>query len=139
MKFGFFAKEKVNGFYHEDNFFYLPIVEALSNEKWYLAETENIFKHFYTSPADLIAGERHYIDKGPNLSCYKVNLTAEQVAQVERGTKIQYGHRAAVSVAPWQVECRIEFNQHGDIVHQNANYFRNNSKEGKSNSNYGPA
>ncbi|STX51292.1 Uncharacterised protein [Legionella busanensis] len=136
MKFEFFTKEKMDKNFNKDHFFYLPIVEVLHTEKWYLANTKNIYKHFYTSPDKLMSGERLYINKCLNLSCYKVNLTAEQAAQVEKGTKILNGYRAAVSVAPWQVECRIEFNQFGNIVHQNADYFKNNSNESNVDSNY---
>ncbi|WP_131781710.1 hypothetical protein [Legionella gresilensis] len=136
MKFGLFTKEKVEEHYNKDNFFYLPIVEVLRAEKWDLADTKNIFKHFYTSPEELISAERSYIDKCLNLSCYKVNLTAKQAARVEKGTKILYGYRAAVSVAPWQVECRIEFKPNGNVMHQNAAYFKNNSKESNIDFNY---
>ncbi|WP_419421025.1 hypothetical protein ACNVED_06940 [Legionella sp. D16C41] len=129
MKLEFFQKNKLVGtnstIEKQDNFYYLPIVERLKKEKWYLAEPKNIYRHFYKSPEDLIKGEQQYIGNCSRLSCYKVNLTELQVKQVEAGTKIQDGYRAAVSISAYQVESRIEFTPQGNLIYFNSGYSKN--------------
>lgn len=114
--------------------FFVPIVEQLDQDDyattmaWKLAKSPNILRKFYTSTQLLRDMEAASLPEEATLSCYKVILTAEQLAELQPDQAHPGRCKGFISVMVEQIESMIVFHPHNTSIKVNT-FFENTSIE----------